>query len=111
MAISRTTSSVNVEITPALPEHEPVLANLLEFYAHDFSEFIDLKIGEDGRFGYEHLPLYWKESSRNHFSLRLTVIWLVLSSCAEVRKSRVMRIFGMSQNSLLFAGIGGSELG
>jgi predicted acetyltransferase len=58
---------VLVEVIPALPEHEPVLANLLELYAHDFSEFMDLEIGPDGRFGYQHLPLYWKEEDRYPF--------------------------------------------
>jgi predicted acetyltransferase len=67
MAISRTTSPLNVEIIPALEEQESILANLLELYAHDFSEFIDLKLGADGRFGYKHLPLYWKESGRHPF--------------------------------------------
>ncbi len=67
MAISQTTSVVDVEIIPALPEQEPILANMLELYAHDFSEFIDLKLGADGRFGYKRLPLYWKESNRYPF--------------------------------------------
>ena len=67
MTIFQTTSSVKVEIIPALKEQEPILANLLELYAHDFSEFIDLKLGADGRFGYKHLPLYWKESKRYPF--------------------------------------------
>jgi predicted acetyltransferase len=67
MTISRTTSAVAVEIIPALPEQEPILGNMLELYAHDFSEFIDLKLGADGRFGYKHLPLYWKESNRYPF--------------------------------------------
>jgi predicted acetyltransferase len=67
MTIPQTTSSVNVEIIPALLEQEPILANLLELYAHDFSEFINLKLGADGRFGYKHLPLYWKESNRYPF--------------------------------------------
>jgi len=67
MTISQTTSPANVEIIPALEEQEPILANLLELYAHDFSEFIDLKLGADGRFGYRHLPLYWKESNRYPF--------------------------------------------
>ena len=58
---------MNLEIFPALPEQEPILANMLELYAHDFSEFIDLKLGADGRFGYKHLPLYWKESNRYPF--------------------------------------------
>jgi predicted acetyltransferase len=58
---------VNVEIIPASPEQEPILANLLELYAHDFSEFIRLRLGADGRFGYEHLSLYWEESNRYPF--------------------------------------------
>jgi len=67
MTISRTTSAVDVEIFPALPEQEPILANMLELYAHDFSEFIDLKLGADGRFGYKHLSLYWEEPNRYPF--------------------------------------------
>jgi predicted acetyltransferase len=67
MIISQATSPATVEIIPALAEQEPILANLLELYAHDFSEFADLKLGADGRFGYKHLPLYWKESTRYPF--------------------------------------------
>jgi hypothetical protein len=32
-----------VEVSPALTEQEPVLANLLELYAHDLSEFFDIQ--------------------------------------------------------------------
>ena len=71
MKISQTTSPVNVEIIPALSEQEPVLANLFELYAHDFSAFIDLELGADGRFGYEHLHLYWKESGRYPFLIKV----------------------------------------
>ena len=46
---------------------ELVLANLLELYAHDFSEFHDLELGMDGRFGYSHLPLYWSELADTRF--------------------------------------------
>jgi predicted acetyltransferase len=67
MTTSRTTSAAGVEVIPAPPEQEPVLANLLELYAHDFSEFVDLQLGADGRFGYEHLPSYWTESNRHPF--------------------------------------------
>ena len=56
-----------VEVIPAGPAQEPILANLLELYVHDFSEFLDLDIGEDGRFGYPSLPLYWSEPGRHPF--------------------------------------------
>lgn len=60
-------SAADVEVVPASPEQEPVLANMIELYVHDFSEFMDLKLGPDGRFGYRSLPLYWKESTRYPF--------------------------------------------
>ena len=70
MTTSRTTAADGVEVIPASPEQEPVLANLLELYAHDFSEFIDLKLGPEGRFGYEHLPSYWREPGRHPFLVK-----------------------------------------
>jgi predicted acetyltransferase len=63
-------SFIRIEVLPATTEQEPILANLIELYAHDFSEFSDVKIGGDGRFGYEALPLYWKESNRFPFLVR-----------------------------------------
>ncbi len=59
-----------VEVIEAALEDEPVLANLLELYVHDFSEFLDLEIGEDGRFGYPSLPLYWSEAGHHAFLIR-----------------------------------------
>ena len=61
---------MKIEVLPATPEEEPVLANLFELYAHDFSEFSHLQIGVDGRFGYQPLPLYWRESNRFPFLVR-----------------------------------------
>ncbi|HEX8293404.1 MAG TPA: GNAT family N-acetyltransferase [Pyrinomonadaceae bacterium] len=70
METSRSTAAAVVDVIPAPPEQAPVLANLLELYAHDFSEFVDLKLGPDGRFGYEHLPLYWEEPGRHPFLIQ-----------------------------------------
>ena len=61
----------DIEIIPALPADQPVLANLLELYIHDFSSFFDLKLGADGRFGYSRLPLYWTEPGRHPFLIRV----------------------------------------
>src|SRR5271170_3808578 len=60
-----------LQIIPATADQAPVLANLLELYAHDFSEFRELQIGEDGRFGYPFLPLYWSEPDRHPFLVRI----------------------------------------
>jgi malonyl-CoA/methylmalonyl-CoA synthetase len=56
---------MNVEVFPALPEQQPILADLLELYIHDFTEILKLKAGPDGRFGYPSLPLYWSEAGRH----------------------------------------------
>lgn len=61
----------NIEVIPAAPEQEPILANLLELYIHDFSAFHDVKLGADGRFGYRDLSRYWIEPHRYPFLVRL----------------------------------------
>lgn len=60
-----------VEVIPAVPEQEPILCNLLELYAHDFSEFRHLELGTDGRFGYGPLPLYWSDPNRHPFLIKV----------------------------------------
>ena len=60
-----------VEVVAAALDQKPILANLLELYSHDFSEISDLHLDSDGRFGYEHLPLYWQES--NHYPFLIKV--------------------------------------
>jgi len=64
-------SPPHLQVVPARAEEAVVLANLLELYAHDFSEFHDLEIGEDGRFGYPSLPMYWSEPNRHPFLIRM----------------------------------------
>jgi predicted acetyltransferase len=60
-----------IEVIPATPEQEPILANLLELYMHDFSEFLDLELGPDGRFGYSNLSLYRLQPNRYPFLVRV----------------------------------------
>jgi predicted acetyltransferase len=61
----------HIEVLAATPEEQPVLENLLELYVHDFSELLGLEIGEDGRFGYPQLSLYWSEPARYPFVVRV----------------------------------------
>ena len=63
--------STHIEVIRAAPEQQSILANLLELYAHDFSEFNDIEVRADGRFGYSSLPLYWSESGRFPFLTRV----------------------------------------
>jgi predicted acetyltransferase len=71
MTNSQTVSPINIEVIPALPEQQPILANLLELYVYDFSEFLELHLGADGRFGYEQLSLYWQEANRYPFLVKV----------------------------------------
>lgn len=64
-----------IEILAAAPDHAPILANLLELYIHDFSEFLHVAPGPDGRFGYPRLPLYWSDPRRHPFLVKVDNQW------------------------------------
>jgi predicted acetyltransferase len=54
-----------ITLDPAAPSDAALLANLLELYLHDLSEaFPAIALGDDGRFGYPSLSLYWTEPER-----------------------------------------------
>jgi predicted acetyltransferase len=61
---------LNIIIEKILENKKHVLANLIELYAHDFSEITPnpdkFEVDEDGRFGYDHLDGYW--SDPNNFA-------------------------------------------
>ena len=61
----------HVEVVPAGLEQQSVLANLLELYAHDFSEFHPLRLGADGRFGYQQLSAYWSQPDHYPFLVKV----------------------------------------
>ncbi|HEX7239848.1 MAG TPA: GNAT family N-acetyltransferase [Longimicrobiaceae bacterium] len=89
---------LGVHVLRAEAGEEPVLANLLELYSHDFSEFIDLQLRPDGRFGYPELSRYWREEGRAPFLVRVDGH---LAGCVLVAKgSRVTadpRVWDMSE--------------
>lgn len=62
---------MQLELIAATVDQAPILENLIELYVHDFSEFLRLEVGEDGRFGYKSLPLYWSEAGRHPFLIRV----------------------------------------
>ena len=70
--------SMNIELVRAELSQEPIVANLLQLYAHDFSEFCDLDLGANGRFVYKDLPLYFRESTRHPFLVRNDGKWVGL---------------------------------
>jgi predicted acetyltransferase len=59
--------SGSVAVVLASSDRQTTVANLLELYAHDFSEYIELPIGDDGRFGYKRLSTYWSSPTCHPF--------------------------------------------
>ena len=64
-------SAALVEVIPATRSDQPIVANLMELYIHDFSEFLPIFPGPDGRFGYPNLSSFWSEASRFPFIIRV----------------------------------------
>src|SRR5215471_16563312 len=60
-----------VSIQSVGPEAAPLLSSLLELYIHDMSEIFPVKLGPDGRFGYDKLPGYWSEPD-NRYAFLIT---------------------------------------
>jgi len=62
---------MKIDIVEATLAEKPVLGNLLELYQHDFTEFDDNDVGDDGRFGYDYLDRYWIEEGRTPLLVRV----------------------------------------
>ena len=61
----------DVRLLPAAAEQKPVLAQLLELYAYDFSFFRSFDVDDHGRYGYDKLDLHWSDPNRFPF-----LIWV-----------------------------------
>jgi predicted acetyltransferase len=79
----RNNPPATVEISHAIQEQQAVLSNLYQLYIHDFTEFVGLPLGNDGRFDYDPLPPYWIEPDRFPF-----IVWVdgKLAGFALVKK-------------------------
>lgn len=62
---------MTIEVQPVPLSEKHILHNLMELYLHDFSEYEDLDVDEDGRFGDEYLDRYWIEPERHPFLIKV----------------------------------------
>jgi|TARA_Y100000310_G_C20688037_1_gene820355 predicted acetyltransferase len=62
---------MGVNVHAAAKEEKGIVENLMQCYLHDFSEFEDLPIRDDGTFEYEYLNHYWQDPNRYPFLIRL----------------------------------------
>jgi predicted acetyltransferase len=58
-------------IVPATLEDKPLIANLLQLYLYDFSEFMGWTLNAHGSFDYRYLDHYWTEEGRYPFLFRV----------------------------------------
>jgi predicted acetyltransferase len=63
--------SANLSLQPASTEDRALLENLAQLYAYDFSEVLEMHVGEDGRFADVDLGPYWVDGWRHPFLLRV----------------------------------------
>ena len=60
-----------VAVGAASIDDKPVVQQLLELYAHDFSAFNGADVDDHGRYGYRYLDAYWTEPGRHPFLFRV----------------------------------------
>jgi predicted acetyltransferase len=83
-------ASPRPQLVEATVQDEATLANLLELYVHDFSEFHSMAIGPDGRYGYPTLSLYWREPGRYPFLVKLgesLAGFVLVQKCSQISGS------------------------
>lgn len=49
-----------ISLRPAETAQKPVIANLIQLYLHDMTEFMPFPVGADGRFEYDFLERFWR---------------------------------------------------
>ena len=60
-----------ISLDPASTAERPVLENLFQLYAYDWSELGSLDVGRDGRFAVPSLDAYWQEGHHHPFLIRV----------------------------------------
>lgn len=62
---------MNINIQVAKYSEKHLLRNMLELYAYDLSIFENKDLNEFGEYGYRYLDLYWIESKRHPFIIKV----------------------------------------
>ncbi|MEO6467798.1 MAG: GNAT family N-acetyltransferase [Acidimicrobiia bacterium] len=59
-----------VHVVGAELPSKPVLWNLFQLYAYEFSEFTDQDIDDDGAYAYKYFDRYWTDADRTPYLFR-----------------------------------------
>ncbi|MGE8066274.1 GNAT family N-acetyltransferase [Pseudomonas sp. NPDC089569] len=61
----------SIELHAAQRDELETIENLMQFYAHDFSEWLPLKLGDQGFFNLQPLTDYWRKPETRPFLIRV----------------------------------------
>ena len=50
----------SVHLVPAHPDQKAAIANLIQLYLHDMTEFMPFPVGDDGLYQYDFLDRFWR---------------------------------------------------
>lgn len=50
----------SAHLVPAHPDQKPAIANLIQLYLHDMTEFMPFPVGDDGLYQYDFLDRFWR---------------------------------------------------
>jgi predicted acetyltransferase len=71
----------SVTVTPADLDQKPAIANLIQLYLYDMTEFMPFPLGADGRFDYGFLDRFWRYPYLIHSGDELAGFALVIDEC------------------------------
>ncbi|HWD63231.1 MAG TPA: GNAT family N-acetyltransferase [Humibacter sp.] len=60
-----------VTVSPSADGDRDLIERLMQLYLHDFSQFDERELGEDGRFAYPWLDAYWSDRDRRAYLFRV----------------------------------------
>jgi len=66
---------------PAAPADKPIIANLIQLYLHDMTEFMPFPVGADGRYEYSFLDRFWRHPYLIMQGEEIAGFALVLDDC------------------------------
>jgi predicted acetyltransferase len=72
---------MSVSLRPATATDKPVIANLIQLYLHDMTEFMPFPVGADGRFEYGFLDRFWRHPYFIMQGMEIAGFSLVVDEC------------------------------
>ena len=62
---------MDLELVPTTAGDAPTFTSLMQLYMYDFSEFMGLDVGADGRFQEKDVTALWRDAWRHPFLIRV----------------------------------------